>query len=80
VGRQALSQAPQLAALLTVSMHVPADAQYCWPVVAHEHFPLRQDSPLWHALPQVPQLAVSVDRFTHELAESQNVCPEGQVQ
>jgi hypothetical protein len=52
-------------------------AQNRWLVLLQRHVPPEQISPGRHALPHVPQLAVSLARVAQRPRLSQNVCPEG---
>lgn len=70
---QARPQAPQFAASVERSTHVPP--QLTWPV--GQHLPSVHVVPLAHAAPQAPQFAGSVDVSTHAPA-AQLVNPAGQ--
>ena len=65
VGLHAISHAPQCSVLERVSIHAPADAQYCCPVSGQRHCPLWQTSVALQEMPQLPQLFTSVEKFTH---------------
>ncbi|HEY7033529.1 MAG TPA: hypothetical protein VH482_19490 [Thermomicrobiales bacterium] len=85
---QALPQVPQLASFVSVSTQTPPQlvrpGQHTWQALSahrnwsagHWQTPLAQLVPPKQAVPQAPQLALSLAVFTHWPA--QRVCPLGQ--
>ena len=52
---------PQCAVLVCVSTHAPPQSM---PLVPQVHMPLEHIEPVGHVFPHMPQLVVSVPRFT----------------
>lgn len=68
---QALSQRPQCAELMRVSMHAPAELQYVCPDTGHWQLEALHTVPLPHALSHAPQWAAFAVTSTHAPAEAQ---------
>ncbi|MCZ7677533.1 MAG: hypothetical protein M5U28_01655 [Sandaracinaceae bacterium] len=66
-GPQAVPQAPQWVALVSVSTHVPEQSVRA---LGHAHVPALQVPPVPHAFPHAPQCTTSLDVSMHRSSHS----------